>query len=232
MAYRKSGATRDRILKAAAELFAERGYYEVAVGDIADRAGIGRPSFYYYFVDKEKAARALFDSFVERTLAAAEKATGDPGLGPMAPEAAAKKLSAEPRRFMLLTFVKYILIFKYVALNPATQAVYYDLVDYADYDAANIERLKRTVFRGSDTLAAAYGAPMSESDFTAYIVTSNAIAKSLFKAVLRGILGYGLEEAMDGFVRKAILPAIPMPEDEYRATLAEAFGVCAAIEIG
>lgn len=133
---------------------------------------------------------------------------------------------------MLLTFVKYILIFKYVALNPATQAVYYDLVDYADYDAANIERLKRTVFRGSDALAAAYGAPMSESDFTAYIVTINAIAKSLFKAVLRGILGYGLEEAMDGFVRRAILPAISMPEDEYRTTLAEAFGVCAAIGIG
>lgn len=231
MAYRKSGATRDRILKAAAELFAERGYYEVAVGDIADRAGIGRPSFYYYFVDKEKAARALFDSYVERILAAAERATGEPGLGPMAPEAAGKKLAAEPRRYMLLTFVKYILIFKYVALNPATQAVYYDLVDYADYDAANIARLKRTVFRGSDALAAAYGAAMSDSDFTAYIVASNAIAKSIFKAVLRGILEYSLEEAMDRFVRKAILPAIPMPEDEYRSTLAEAFGVCAAIEI-
>lgn len=232
MAYRKSGATKDRILRAAAELFAERGYYEVAVGDIADRAGIGRPSFYYYFVDKEKAARALFDSYVERILAAAEKATGDPGLGPMAPDEAVRRLAAEPRRFMLLTFVKYLLIFKYIALNPATQAVYYDLVDYADYDAANIERLKRTVYRGSDALAAAYGAAMSGSDFTAYIVTSNAIAKSLFKAVLRGILDYGLEEAMDRFVRKAILPAIPMPEDEYRSTLAEAIGICASIELG
>ena len=35
MAYRKSTETRERILEAAASLFAERGYYEVGVGDIA-----------------------------------------------------------------------------------------------------------------------------------------------------------------------------------------------------
>jgi len=231
MAYRKSGATKDRILQAMAALFAERGYYEVSVGDIADKAGIGRASYYYYFEDKEKAARTLFDSYVEKVFAAAESAMKGLDLHAIAPDPMEKLLAAEPRRFMLLTFVKYILIFKYVALNKATQAVYYDLVDYADYDAANIARLKRTVFRGSDVLAAIYGARMTESDFTAYIITSNAIAKSLFKAVLRGILDYSLEEAMDNFARKAILPSIPMPEDEYRATLAEAFGICAVIEI-
>ena len=40
---------------------------------------------------------------------------------------------------MLNIFVKYILLFKYVALNKATHAVYYDLVNFADYDQANIE---------------------------------------------------------------------------------------------
>lgn len=61
MSYKKSGETRDRILKAAARIFAERGYYETSIGDIAREAGIGRASFYYYFDDKEKTARALFD---------------------------------------------------------------------------------------------------------------------------------------------------------------------------
>jgi len=215
MAYKKSGETRDRILKAAARIFAERGYYEIGIGDIAREAGIGRASFYYYFEDKEKAARAVFASYVDRIYEAAYEAV---------PAEAPDDAPLEDRESLMLSiFVKYILMFKYVALNKATHAVYYDLVNFADYDKANIERLKRTTFKDTKRLAAAYGKTLSETELVAFIITTNALAKSVFKAILNGTLDFSLEEAMDHFCTRAILPDIPIPEAAYRALLARAF---------
>lgn len=61
MAYKKSEETRGRILEAASRLFAEKGYYETGMADIARAANIGHASIYYHFDTKEKVARALFD---------------------------------------------------------------------------------------------------------------------------------------------------------------------------
>lgn len=223
MAYKKSGETRDRLLKAAEKLFAERGYYETGVGDIAKEAGIGRASFYYYFEDKEKAARAVFDSYIERIYAAADKAV--PTQAPAGAEL------EDTKTVLLRTFVKYILLFKYIALNKATHAVYYDLVNYADYDEANIERLKRTTYKDTKRLAAAFGSQLSEAELVAFIVTTNSVAKSIFKALSNGILGFSLQEATDFFFRHALLPDIHMPESEYQALRAEAFSICEGIEL-
>lgn len=223
MAYRKSAETRDRILKAAARIFSERGYYETNVGDIAAEAGIGRASFYYYYQDKEMTARALFDSYVDRLFAAANAAV------PVSPDEGAS--IGNPAPYMLNTFVKYILMFKYIALNRATYAVYYDLVNFADYDAANIARLEHTIFKDTVRIAAAYGTAMSEADLIAFIVTSNSLAKALFKAIRNGTLDYSLEKAMDSFCRRAILPDIRIPETEYQSLLAEAFRLCGSISL-
>ena len=220
MAYKKSGATRDRILKSAARLFAERGYYETGIGDIATEAGIGRPSFYYYFDDKEKAARALFDSFADRIYAAADRIVS----GLPADDAPANR-----NPLVLYTFIEYILLFKFIALNKATHAVYYDLVNFADYDAANMERLMRTTYKDTKRLAAAYGKDLSDDEHIAFIVTTDAAAKSIFKAIVKGTLGFGLVEATDFFFRHAVLPTIPIPETEYRESLAEAFRLCEGI---
>jgi len=230
MSYRKSGETRSRILKAAARIFAERGYYETSIADIAAEAGIGRPSFYYYFDDKEKTARALFDSYVDRIYAAADAAV--PTRAPVdargvSSEAASPDSSFDAAgRVMLNVFVKYILLFKYVALNKATHAVYYDLVNFADYDRANIERLKRTTFKETQGLATFYGKELSDAELVAFIVTTNAVAKSIFKAVSNGILDFSLQEATDYFYRHAILPDISMSETAYLALKAEAFAIC------
>jgi AcrR family transcriptional regulator len=45
---------RDAIVTAAFELFAERGYGGVTVADIAERAEIGRTTFFRYFGDKQE----------------------------------------------------------------------------------------------------------------------------------------------------------------------------------
>ncbi len=56
--------TRGQILDAAQELFQTEGYDETSLGDVANRVGIGRTTFYEYFTDKED----LLCSLVEATL--------------------------------------------------------------------------------------------------------------------------------------------------------------------
>ena len=58
-------STPERILDAAEDLFAERGYAATSLGDVADRVGIRSPSLYNHFRNKE----ALYGAVVERLLA-------------------------------------------------------------------------------------------------------------------------------------------------------------------
>jgi len=228
LTYKKSEETRARLLEAAARLFTERGYYDTGIGDIAGEAGIGRASFYYYFDDKEQAARALFDSYVERLYRTADRVAPE---SPSAPFPGSIPLADGREALMLAVFVRYILLFRHIAMNEATHAVYFDLVDYADYDAANIARLGRTAYKDTKYLAAAYGKPMSDDGLIAFMLTVNSHAKSLFKAMQNGILGFTLREAVDHFCVHAILPDIPVPEPRYRALMDEAFRRCEGLAL-
>lgn len=222
MSYKKSVETRSRILESAAALFTKSSYYEIGISDIAREAGIGRATVYYYFEDKEKVARALFDSFVERIYSAADAAVPTP------PD----EFIFENRETLVLSaFVKYILLFKYIAQNDATRTVYFDLVNFADYDRPNIERLKQTEFRHMRELAAAYGNKLSEAQVVAMLVSSNAVAKSVFKAVSSGVLDFSLEEAVDYFFTHVFLTDIPIPSEDYQKLLARAFSLCDGIDL-
>ncbi|NJE84869.1 TetR/AcrR family transcriptional regulator [Thermococcus sp. CX2] len=46
--------TRERILKAAEELFAEKGYDKTTVDEIVEKAGVAKGTFYNYFKSKEE----------------------------------------------------------------------------------------------------------------------------------------------------------------------------------
>jgi len=50
-----------RFLKAALELFSEKGYEAASVREICERAGITRPTLYYFFKSKEGIYRALIE---------------------------------------------------------------------------------------------------------------------------------------------------------------------------
>ncbi|RRQ21559.1 TetR/AcrR family transcriptional regulator [Thiohalobacter thiocyanaticus] len=57
---------RDRVLAAALELFAHRGYFSTSVPDIVRASGVSTGSVYHHFGDKEGIARTLYDSVIER----------------------------------------------------------------------------------------------------------------------------------------------------------------------
>lgn len=52
-------ATAERLLAAAEEVFAEKGYHDASIHDITSRAGIGQGTFYFYFPGKLELLRAL-----------------------------------------------------------------------------------------------------------------------------------------------------------------------------
>ncbi|MEW9534005.1 TetR/AcrR family transcriptional regulator [Microbispora sp. NPDC049125] len=62
---RNQQRARDEIVEAAYLLFAERGYTEVTVPDIAERAGVGRTTFFRYFGDKQEVVFAGEEEWLE-----------------------------------------------------------------------------------------------------------------------------------------------------------------------
>lgn len=68
---RKQRAARRRIVEAADTLFAERGFDDVSVTEIAERAEVGRTTFFRHFTDKTEVVfakeQAMFDAVTEAT---------------------------------------------------------------------------------------------------------------------------------------------------------------------
>jgi AcrR family transcriptional regulator len=67
---------RERMTRAAMELFGERGFAQTTAGDIAERAGVTERTFFRYFADKRE---VLFDGSETMTSAAHEATLAAPG---------------------------------------------------------------------------------------------------------------------------------------------------------
>jgi TetR/AcrR family transcriptional regulator len=61
----QSLTTAQRILDAAEDLFAEKGYSATSLGDVADRVGIRSPSLYNHFKNKEGLYQAVLERLLE-----------------------------------------------------------------------------------------------------------------------------------------------------------------------
>jgi AcrR family transcriptional regulator len=83
----RRAATRQRLLTAAAEIFAERGMYGATVEDICEAAGFTRGAFYSNFADKEQLFSALLRQKEEELLTqiTAVLETPDPDLTAVEP---------------------------------------------------------------------------------------------------------------------------------------------------
>ncbi len=70
--YQPQKDKKDRIIEAAAQVFAQKGYAGSSVADIAVKAEIGKGTIYAYFDSKEDLFFAVFEWFMLRTGAAAK----------------------------------------------------------------------------------------------------------------------------------------------------------------
>lgn len=73
------GDARERLVRAAEELFAEKGFAAAAVHEITDRAGVNRALLYYYFEDKQALHRAVIEEGVTHFLDMLDDALSRPG---------------------------------------------------------------------------------------------------------------------------------------------------------
>ena len=64
---------RERILDAAASLFARRGYYNANVDEIIQQSGTSKGSFYFHFPSKEQMALGLVDQLSEKLVGRLER---------------------------------------------------------------------------------------------------------------------------------------------------------------
>lgn len=86
----KKADTRERLLRAAAEAFAQRGFTATSVDELAARAGLTKGAVYAHFADKDALFLALLEWSVGRRLGALQSAlTGGAGAPAQAGGAAA-----------------------------------------------------------------------------------------------------------------------------------------------
>ena len=85
---------RDELLKIAAQLFAERGFRNTTVRDIADAAGILSGSLYHHFDSKESMVDEILQTFQSQLFAAYDEVLAS-GLTPRQKIEAAVRLSFE-----------------------------------------------------------------------------------------------------------------------------------------
>ena len=69
-AERRKLALREEIIDAAIEVFAESGYHDAGVADIAKRVGIGHSTFYRHFENKRAILDEVIDTVIQRSTAA------------------------------------------------------------------------------------------------------------------------------------------------------------------
>ncbi len=129
--------TRAALIRAAGEVFVERGFARASVEAIAERAGFTRGAFYSNFADKDALVLALIRKNVSTQVAAAEQAVART-------LAATTKLdTADLVSFVLAAFVEFgtedretILIDRelllYAARQPALRGPYLAFVDECD----------------------------------------------------------------------------------------------------
>jgi TetR/AcrR family transcriptional regulator, fatty acid metabolism regulator protein len=112
-------ATRDRILQAALEVFAQKGYHRALVDDIVRGSHTSKGAVYHHFPNKEALFLALVDEFAARLAesVAAAIAGAEGALGKV--EAA---LTAGLETFARHRALAQILLLESVSLGPSYQA--------------------------------------------------------------------------------------------------------------
>jgi AcrR family transcriptional regulator len=140
---------RDEILDAAERVFAEKGYHEAGIADIAADLGIGHGTFYRYFRNKHDIAATVLERVVARIAEAGLKE--DPEATTTLDEYRLQTRRILERMFDLIDDAPVVMSFFHaqsLVVDPDRMHAAFDA--YADFTARFLENGKRRGFLRSD----------------------------------------------------------------------------------
>jgi AcrR family transcriptional regulator len=153
---RKRHQARQRIIQAAEELFRARGFDGVSVGDIAERAEVGRTTFFRHFGDKQEVVFAKEQELLD-TIAAASQADD------AAPARSATEAVEQLRPIVLALCAQ-------AAADPAAYTRHFQLIEQnpelRDRDAVKMQQIADKlsdllIHRGSGEATAVFAAQIA-----------------------------------------------------------------------
>ena len=112
----KQADTRQRLMQAAAKVFAERGLHHASIDELAERAGFTKGAFYANFSSKEELFLAMLDERFAARLAELERTTGTDE----APEEQARQAGADFSRA--------------IAADPEWERLFFEFAAHAGRD--------------------------------------------------------------------------------------------------
>jgi AcrR family transcriptional regulator len=201
------GTARERLLDAAARVFAERGYRAASVEDVAVEAGVTKGALYWNFKSKEDVLFALLDERVDQPVQAliehARATAGDEATTRIVSETMAGVMD-EQRQMMLLTIEYWSL----AARDPVLQE------RYVTRQRAFRESVAHAVAAYSQATEVPLGMPASQLA-TALVSLASGLAMERIvdpESVPDNLLGEILALIYDGLVLRSTGPeASPRP---------------------
>ncbi|MBF9072726.1 TetR/AcrR family transcriptional regulator [Streptacidiphilus fuscans] len=167
-----------RLQQAAMELFAERGYAEVTVAEIADRAGLTKRTFFNHFADKREVLFAGAKDLEQNVVAHLAEADG--GLTPI--EAAVHALAAAGEE--LAGYGEYARA-RQQLIASSTELQERDLIKTAALTSAIADALRlRNVPAGSAVLAAQAATSVFTAAYSDWITDTAADLHTLMRRSL------------------------------------------------
>jgi AcrR family transcriptional regulator len=140
---------RDEILDAAERVFAEKGYHEAGIADIAAELGIGHGTFYRYFSNKHDIAATVLERVVARIAEAGLQE--DPEASTTLEEYREQTVRILERMFDLIDEAPVVMQFFHaqsLVVDPDRMYAAFDA--YADFTARFLENGKRRAFVRAD----------------------------------------------------------------------------------
>lgn len=206
MTYKKSEATRKKILDTAKVLFAQKGYYETEIKEIAAGADMAHTGIYYYFKSKQDIAEEIYNERTDEIIKTVGRIKDEENPSPL-----------------FLCILQYVMIAQRLAMDPVTESFFFDMINYRGYDKDEMKRVRSSYYAALDELFKSRGVDMSDDEMTVYILTSDAYAKALLSALKSGVVSYSIEEALDHFFRHLLLQDLGISFEEYAECRAQVF---------
>jgi TetR/AcrR family transcriptional regulator, regulator of mycofactocin system len=142
---RPPGTSRRAVTRTALELFAERGFEQTTVEDVADALGVSRRTLFRYFASKNDLVWGEFDQVLERLRRCLEAASPDEPL-----HEALRRAVVESNRYEPDQLPELRIRMRLITGVPALQA--HSMLRYAEWRAVIAEFVAARLGHGPDDL--------------------------------------------------------------------------------